>query len=54
MRILTLLLIVAGAALAQPVQYKEASMETKLVPGPLEYSVMLPEGYDAAKSRFRW
>jgi S-formylglutathione hydrolase len=34
------------------VQYKEASMETKLVPGPLEYSVMLPEGYDAAKEPF--
>jgi S-formylglutathione hydrolase len=52
MRILTALLIIAGAALAQPVQYKEASMETKLVPGPLEYSVMLPEGYDAAKEPF--
>jgi S-formylglutathione hydrolase len=46
------LLVLAAVAHGQPMQYKEASMETKLVPGPLEYGVVLPAGYDTAKDPF--
>jgi S-formylglutathione hydrolase len=51
MRILTSLLLLASFAAAQPAQYREATMDTKLVPGPLEYGVV-PEGYDSAKDPF--
>jgi S-formylglutathione hydrolase len=38
--------IAAGAASSQLL---DARLETKLVAGPVEYAVLLPEGYDAAK-----
>lgn len=49
---LTLSLLLLGW-LAQSVsasQLLDAKVETKLVPSPLEYAVLLPDGYEAAKA----
>jgi S-formylglutathione hydrolase len=36
---------------AQASQLIESKIETKLVPGPVEFNVLLPDGYDSAKGR---
>src|SRR6185369_8929122 len=41
------MLLVAGSAHAS--QLVESKIETKLVPGPVEFSVLLPDGYESAK-----
>ena len=52
-RLLTtaMLLVSAGAfgLSAQASQLVEARLDTKLMPGPVEYNVLLPDGYDSAK-----
>lgn len=39
-----LLAVLAGPAAAG--EYVEASIESKIVPGPIEFAVLLPDGYD--------
>src|SRR6266404_5319429 len=48
---ITFLLISVGAIgqSAQASQLVESTFDTKLVPGPVEYNVLLPDGYDSAK-----
>src|SRR6185369_14932286 len=35
---------------AQASQLIESKIETKLVPGPVEFNVLLPDGYESAKA----
>ena len=44
---LLLILCLAGEVSAS--QLVDAKIDTKLVPGPAEYAVPLPDGYEAAK-----
>ena len=48
---ITFLLISVGAVgqSAQASQLVESRLDTKLVPGPVEYNVLLPDGYDSEK-----
>ncbi len=46
---LSLLLICCFAPNAFAGQLLDAKLETRLVPSPLEYAVLLPDGYEAAK-----
>jgi S-formylglutathione hydrolase len=48
---ITFLLISVGAIgqSAHASQLVESTFDTKLVPGPVEYNVLLPDGYDSAK-----
>ena len=48
---ITFLLISVGAfgQSAQASQLVESRFDTKLVPGPVEYNVLLPDGYDSTK-----
>lgn len=49
--ITVMLLAAAGACVqsAKASQLVEARLDTKLVPGPVEFNVLLPDGYDSAK-----
>lgn len=47
--ILSLWLSCCFAPVALASQLLDAKLETKLVPGPVEYAVLLPDGYEAAK-----
>ena len=51
---LVVLTICAGATPpgARPSRLVEAKVESTLVPGPVEYAVLLPDGYDAAPAPF--
>src|SRR5215470_6033126 len=46
---LSFLLICCMARSVSASQIVDAKIETKLVPGPVEYAVLLPDGYEAAK-----
>ncbi|MEK6299668.1 MAG: alpha/beta hydrolase-fold protein [Acidobacteriota bacterium] len=47
---LTIILFACAAAnIARASQLVEAKLETKLLPAPVEYSVLLPDGYEAEK-----
>jgi S-formylglutathione hydrolase len=46
---LLLLVVCAASHTARASQLIEAKLETRLLPSPVEYSVLLPDGYDAEK-----
>jgi len=46
---LSFLLICCMASSVSASQIVDAKIETKLVPGPVEYAVLLPDGYEAVK-----
>jgi hypothetical protein len=46
---LSFLLICSLAGSVSASQLVDAKIETKLVPSPVEYAVLLPDGYEAAK-----
>src|SRR5260370_1258214 len=41
--------ILVASAIANASQLVEAKLETKFVPGPVEFNVLLPDGYETAK-----
>jgi S-formylglutathione hydrolase len=49
---IALLMLGAAAADARASQLVEGKVETKLMPAPVEYAVLLPDGYDSAKGPF--
>jgi S-formylglutathione hydrolase len=49
--ILSLLLICGLAGSVSASQLVDAKVETKLVPSPVEYAALLPDGYEAAKDQ---
>ena len=44
---IAVIIVVSGTANAS--QLVESKIETKLLPGPVEFNVLLPDGYDTAK-----
>jgi S-formylglutathione hydrolase len=47
---LCFLLVLCSARVAAGAQLLDAKVETKLVPSPVEYAVLLPDGYETAKA----
>ena len=41
--------VFAGSTIANASQLVEAKLETKLIPAPVEFNVLLPDGYETAK-----
>ena len=50
--VVTILPLVALTATAFPSELRQGSLKSDLVPSPVNYSVVLPDGYEAAKKPF--
>ena len=46
---LAIALVVIAAMTASASQLIESTLETTLLPGPVEFNMLLPEGYDAVE-----
>jgi S-formylglutathione hydrolase len=47
--VIPVVLVIASARIANASQLVEGKIDTKLVPSPVEYNVLLPDGYDTIK-----